>query len=206
MASYTPSGDIDSVNAMGNITNQTGLQRERFGRNNTGAASQANIFIHDKKPTPDSVRSVSYNKHLDMYEANVYTGTGEYNNPDFGVNSLILHQLGYDGIKEFVPGVDDSKEDKPKLGSGPNLRSGLISSDGSPTYTQTGFSNSDETDSGDNGFGMSVTTNDIENATVGSYLRRKWDASTDLGLAVSNARRPQLGEAIDHDNLSYSGE
>jgi len=198
---YTINPNADDVNAVGNITSQTTFQRDKFrdslGR---GASSVSVNNLFNNAPSSSEILNAAYNNMLQLYRVGIYTGTNDYLNPDFGVNSLTTGQLGYDNIRSFVVGVDNNQADKPALGIGPNLKSGSLTDSGLPQYPDR-FEN-DTVAANNRGFGMSVTTNNIEYATVGSYLRRSLGSNNDNGINAS--QRPQLGEAIDHSDISYS--
>ena len=194
---------------MSELTVQTTEQRAQLSqkddRNSVlkfGVASTSSIFADNGA----EIKSNAYNSLLDMYVAsedhNSYKGANGTYNPDFP-DPIQLGHHETPTVTSIRNNLNASNlADQPSY-FGPNIASHSIDQEGNPVFStglamdqeNTAYTNDTTgTINRERGFGTSTG----QEATVGSYLSRRWSSTEPTTPA------PKLGEYRDHADLEYS--
>lgn len=195
--------NMDQINAMGNITEQTTRQRSGRGLNIVPSNNPANVLTNNRstsifntnRPTSILIKNRAYSIMNELYSlninANIYTGTSDLNNPDFDSNSLTADGNKSGSNLNFISPLNnkrDNTKDNVNLhdeylnwSKGPNLIVGEIDLEGTPSYPSdpllTNNNNNINYIDKDRGYGVSDVRSETYVATT--YLQRKFDSNAD---------------------------
>lgn len=182
--------NIDDINAMGNVTEQTDLQRSGRGLNvlkdNIPVTRNATLSVFSAtRPFDSEILQSAYDANNELYsvtsQGGSYTGSSQYNNPDFGIDSLNAGGLkSSDNLNFIFPENFVRENTSDNIGivaRGPNLNVGNIGNTGTPEYPSTtpiaNYNSSIGTIGNDRGYGVSVARAD--SYMNFNYIQRKYD-------------------------------
>lgn len=195
--------NMDQINAMGNITEQTTRQRSGRGLNIVPSNSPSNPLSNSRnvsvfsvnRPLDDEIKSTAFNMMNQLYTEGTnitnYTGSARFNNPDFGSSSLNADGNKSGDNLNFISPINrmrDNTDDNVNPNNlslenskGPNLIVGNIDSQGTPLYVPVPLITNNNINithiNNDRGYGVSDVRSETYVATT--YLQRKFDSNAD---------------------------